>query len=252
MDAVGSHPLLREVGRIVAAGRGAAWLARLTGGQKVGGSNPPGPTQTVVDADRLLTVPNLLSLLRILFIPVFVALLLRPGSELVGLLTLGLVTSTDWVDGFVARRTGRVSKLGKLLDPVADRLAIAAALFAFLLRGALPPWAVALVVIREIAVSVATVVAALRFRSWIAVRWLGKASTFALMVAMPALAWGHFELPLARFARVTGWVIFWPGLAAYYITAFFYLLDFRRALDRHRGREHGRGHGAPGRPGLRL
>src|SRR5438128_11846186 len=78
--------------------------------------------------DRIATVPNLLSAIRILLIPVFVLLLLRHGTEGAGLVLLALVVATDWVDGQIARRTGQVSNLGKILDPVADRLALAAAL----------------------------------------------------------------------------------------------------------------------------
>src|SRR5438552_18552602 len=98
-------------------------------------------TSTERDApasSAILTVPNLLSFLRILLIPLFVLLLLHHGSELAGLLLVGGVMSTDWVDGYIARRTNSVSELGKLLDPVSDRLAIAAALIALLIRHALP------------------------------------------------------------------------------------------------------------------
>ncbi|HEX9235943.1 MAG TPA: CDP-alcohol phosphatidyltransferase family protein, partial [Actinomycetota bacterium] len=84
--------------------------------------------------DRVATVPNLLSLLRILMIPVFVLLILHHGTEMAGLLLLGAVVSTDWLDGYLARRTGQVSNVGKVLDPVADRLAIAAALVAMVVR----------------------------------------------------------------------------------------------------------------------
>src|SRR2546425_9450114 len=78
--------------------------------------------------DRIATVPNLLSLIRILFIPVFVLLILHHGTEQSGLLLLGGVVATDWIDGYIARRTGQVSNLGKVLDPVAARLAITPAL----------------------------------------------------------------------------------------------------------------------------
>src|SRR5207248_1198757 len=103
-------------------------------------------------SSAILTVPNLLSFLRILLTPVFVALLLHHGSELAGLLLVGAVMSTDWVDGYIARRTNSVSELGKLLDPVSDRLAIAAALVALLIRHAVPLWAALLILVRDAAV----------------------------------------------------------------------------------------------------
>src|SRR5918996_2462442 len=98
---------------------------------------------------RVFTVPNLISFARILLIPAFVWLLLREGSEYAGLLLLGFVVATDWVDGYLARRTGQVSEVGKLLDPIADRLAIAAALVPLVVRGAFPLWAALLILIRD-------------------------------------------------------------------------------------------------------
>src|SRR5207244_13356439 len=88
----------------------------------------------------ILTVPNAISVGRVLLIPVFVILLERPGYEVAGLLVLAAASASDWVDGFVARRSGRVSELGKLLDPTADRLVMAAGLIALAARGALPLW----------------------------------------------------------------------------------------------------------------
>src|SRR5207248_10008764 len=112
----------------------------------------PGPNGRPLhraSVDRVATVPNLLSLIRILLIPVFVALLLHHGTEEAGLLLLGGVVATDWVDGYVARHTGQVSTLGKLLDPIADRLAIAAALIVLVIRHAFPLWAALLVLVRD-------------------------------------------------------------------------------------------------------
>src|SRR5438552_18480700 len=97
--------------------------------------------------DRIATVPNVVSFFRILLIPVFVVLLLHHGTEAAGLLLLGGVVATDWVDGYIARHAGQVSNLGKLLDPVADRLAIAAALVTLVLRHAFPLWAALLVLV---------------------------------------------------------------------------------------------------------
>src|SRR5438309_8584531 len=99
--------------------------------------------------DRVATVPNALSFLRILLIPVFVALILRHGDEEAGLILLAGVVATDWVDGYIARHTNQVSKVGQILDPVADRLAILAALAALLARGAFPLWAALLVIVRD-------------------------------------------------------------------------------------------------------
>jgi cardiolipin synthase len=108
-------------------------------------------------------------------IPVFVSLLLHHSkrSEEAGLLILGLVVSTDWVDGWIARRTGQVSDLGKLLDPVADRLALAAALITLVVRHAFPLWAALLVIARDGLILIAGAALLLRMKVRIDVRWIG-------------------------------------------------------------------------------
>lgn len=180
--------------------------------------------------DRIATVPNLLSLVRILLIPVFVLLLLRRGTEAAGLILLGVVVSTDWIDGYIARHTGQVSNVGKLLDPIADRLAIAAGLVALVARDAFPLWAALLVVVRDLVVMVAGGVVMLATRARIDVRWIGKLATFALMFAIPWIAWGNFRLLLHELTLPVGWVMFWIGIAAYYVAAVMYAFDLRRAV----------------------
>src|SRR4030042_1971302 len=91
-------------------------------------------------SSAILTLPNAISFARILLIPVFTGLIIHRGTELAGLLVFGAVASTDWVDGVIARRTGSVSELGKILDPTADRLAGAAGAGGGLERGGVPTW----------------------------------------------------------------------------------------------------------------
>ncbi len=186
------------------------------------------------DLDRIATVPNLLSLVRILLIPVFVLLLLRRGTEAAGLILLGLVVSTDWIDGYIARHTGQVSNVGKLLDPIADRLAIASGLIALVARGAFPLWAALLVIVRDLLVMIAGGVVVLVARARIDVRWIGKLATFALMSAIPSIAWGNFRLPLHQLTLPAGWVGFWIGITAYYIAAVVYAFDLVHAMKRER------------------
>jgi cardiolipin synthase len=175
--------------------------------------------------DRIATVPNLISLIRILLIPVFVALLLGEGTEAAGLVLLGAVVSTDWIDGYIARRTGQVSNLGKVLDPVADRLAIAAALIAMVARDSFPLWAALLVIVRDILVLLAGGALLFVLKVRIDVRSIGKVATFALMCGIPAVAWGNFGLPLEALARVSGWTLFWIGIVLYYAAGVFYSFD---------------------------
>src|SRR5439155_10930471 len=129
-------------------------------------------------SDRVLTVPNGLSLLRILLIPVFVALILRHGDEEAGLGLLAGVVATDWVDGYIARHTNRVSQVGEILDPVADRLAILAALAALLARGAFPLWSALFVIVRDGLILASGGIALCKWRARTDARWLGKAARF--------------------------------------------------------------------------
>lgn len=180
-------------------------------------------------SSAILTVPNLLSFLRILLIPVFVVLIVRPSSTTAGLILFSIVAATDWVDGWVARRTGTVTELGKVLDPVADRLAMAAGLIAFVIRGVFPLWAALLILVRDAAVLVAGGVLLAGRRVRIDVRFIGKVATLTLMFAVPFISWGALGSPLAAAALAAGWVAFAVGIIEYYLAAGAYVGDLRRA-----------------------
>lgn len=180
---------------------------------------------------RVLTVPNLLSAIRILLIPLFVVLIADEDRRLAGFLLLAAVVSTDWVDGYLARRTGQVTELGKLLDPIADRLALAAALVTFVATDLLPLWAALVILVRDAAVLVAGLWA-LRRGVRIDVRQIGKYATFTLMWGLPLIAWGNAGLPLDDLARVLGWVWFPVGTIEYYAAAVAYRRDLQAAMAR--------------------
>jgi cardiolipin synthase len=180
-------------------------------------------------SSAIVTVPNLLSFARILLIPVFVGLIVHRGTEMAGMLLFAGVAATDWVDGYVARRTNQVSELGKILDPVADRLAVGAGLVAVMARGALPLWAGLAVLVRDGAVLVAGAAMLAGRGVRIDVRFLGKSATAILMVAITWIAWGNFDLPLAAAARAAGWVLFAVGIVESYVAAGWYLGDALRA-----------------------
>src|SRR4051812_31238890 len=179
--------------------------------------------------NRVLTVPNVISFARILLIPVFVLLLLNDGTERAGLLLLGFVVSTDWVDGQVARRTGQVSELGKILDPVADRLAIAAAPVTLGVVDAFPLWAALLILVRDAALPIARLWL-IRRGGRIDVRLIGKIATFSLMFSVPAIAWGNFGLGLDAAALALGWIAYCVGIVEYYVAAGMYVGDVRASL----------------------
>jgi cardiolipin synthase (CMP-forming) len=183
-------------------------------------------------SSRIVTVPNLISTIRIVLIPAFVVLILDHDTTAAGLILFGFVVATDWVDGVIARRTGQVSELGKILDPTADRLAIAAGLIALALRGVFPWWAALSILVRDVVVLVVGLVALLRGDLRIEVRWIGKVATFSLMMAIPLVSWGALDLPLAAAATVVGWAAYALGIVEYYVAAIGYLCDVRRASYR--------------------
>jgi cardiolipin synthase len=180
-------------------------------------------------SSAIVTIPNLLSLLRIVLIPAFVWLIVHRGTEMAGMLLFAGVAATDWVDGYVARRTHQVSELGKLLDPVADRLAVGAGLVAVMARGALPLWAGLAILVRDAAVLLvgAALLAGRGIR--IDVRFLGKSATAILMAAITWIAWGNLGLPLAEASLAAGWVLFGVGIVESYVAAGWYLGDILRA-----------------------
>jgi cardiolipin synthase len=183
-------------------------------------------------SSAVFTIPNLLSFLRILLIPVFVTLIVRPSSTTWGLVLFAIVVATDWVDGWLARRTGQVSELGKILDPTADRLAIAAGLIALVARDVFPLWAALLVLIRDGAMLIVGGVLLTGRHVRIEVRTIGKVATFTLMCAIPLIAWGNLDLPLGQVFLAPGWVAFAIGIAESYVAAGAYLGDIRRELTK--------------------
>ncbi|MGH9021299.1 MAG: CDP-alcohol phosphatidyltransferase family protein [Acidimicrobiales bacterium] len=131
------------------------------------------------------TWANLVTAVRLAFIPVFVWLLFDTGHRAVAAWLLATLGATDWVDGFLARRLGQVSKLGKVLDPVADRLLVITGLIAVAAAGAVPWWFAGTTLAREVIVSGVTLGLAAAGAARIDVLFWGKVSTFALMTTFP-------------------------------------------------------------------
>jgi cardiolipin synthase len=192
------------------------------------------PPQRQASTSAVLTIPNALSFARIATIPAIVWALVHRGTEAAGLVAFGVIASTDWIDGYVARRTHRVSELGKLLDPLADRLAIVAVLVALVVRDAFPLLAAALIVVRDLALVLVGAVALATRDIRIEVRTIGKAATLTLMVAVPSIAWGAFDLWPATAATIFGWIGFAVGIVLSYAAAGRYAIDLRRALEARR------------------
>ena len=181
-------------------------------------------------SSAVVTVPNILSFARIATIPLFCWLTANEQTRIWGILLFAVVVSTDWVDGYVARRTGQVTELGRLLDPIADRLAIAAGLVTFAIVGIFPFWAALLILVRDAVVVLGGAVLLWGRNIRVEVRGIGKIATFSLMAAITWIAWGNAGGPLGDVFLVGGWLAYVVGIVEYYLAAGLYAIDVRDAL----------------------
>lgn len=187
------------------------------------------------DDDRIFTVPNALSVVRLLCVPLFLWLLFGRENRAAAAYLLGALGATDWVDGYVARRFDQVSTVGKVLDPVADRILLGVGIVAILVDGSVPAWIAWLVIVREVGISVATIALAALGARRIDVQWVGKAGTLALMFAFPLFLGSHADdLGWEDLAGVLAWVFVIPGLVLSWYAALTYIPVARTALQEGR------------------
>jgi cardiolipin synthase (CMP-forming) len=179
----------------------------------------------------MLTLPNLISLVRLALVPVFLWLLVGADEPVWAGLLLGLIGSTDWIDGYLARRLNQVSEVGKILDPLADRIAVVAAVIAGLVTGYLPAWFAWLLIVREALVAIGAVVVALRGHTSLAVRKMGKLATLLLYTSVAWFFVGASWWP----ALIIAWGAGIPGIVLYYVVAGQYARDAASAIA-NRGR----------------
>lgn len=189
-----------------------------------------GATATTT-SNRVVTIPNLLSVIRLACLPWFVWLLLVQNDRANAAWLLAALGATDWVDGYIARRFGQVSELGKVLDPTADRLLFLVGVGGIIIDGSAPLWFSLLVIVREALLGVTLVVLTLFGMQRFDVRWAGKAGTFGLMWAFPMFLMGRagdnwFEQACA----VGAWICGIPGLVLSYYAALRYVPVMRQAL----------------------
>jgi cardiolipin synthase len=178
----------------------------------------------------LLTVPNGITALRLLGIPLFLYLLLGPEHDLAALVVLVVGGSTDWFDGWVARRLGQVSRVGELLDPTVDRLYILATLLAFTLREIVPwPFTAALLA-RELVLLGALVLLRRAGYGPLPVHYLGKTATFILLAAFPTMLLAVAVPAAEGWAGPVGWALGWWGLVLYWVAAVLYLAQAAQLL----------------------
>jgi cardiolipin synthase len=182
------------------------------------------------NARAVLTLPNVITLARLACLPVFLWLLFGKEDRAAAAALLAVLGITDWVDGYLARHLGQVSELGKILDPVADRLLFFVGAGGILIDGSVPAWFAVIVLVRETLVGGATIALAMLGARRIDVTWFGKAGTFGLMVAFPLFLASHSDLSWADTAGVLAWVAGIPGLALSLYAAVLYVPIARRAL----------------------
>jgi cardiolipin synthase (CMP-forming) len=185
---------------------------------------------TARTANRVLTVPNIITIVRLGCIPVFLWLLFVQENRLAAGILLGALGATDWVDGYIARHFDQVSDLGKVLDPTADRLLFIVCVGAIIIDGSAPPVFSILVVVREVIVGGSLVVLTAFGMKRFDVSWWGKAGTLALMVSFPAFLLADADVAVSGFMRVVAWGFGLPGLVLSYYAAITYVPLMRRNL----------------------
>jgi len=229
------------VGQIRGGGRGSGDDAPGTGlsaadDPSLPGSGRPGPAAPPAHSgpapadnrDRILTVPNGLSVLRLLGVPLFLWLVLGPHLNAWAVAVLIASAATDWLDGKIARAFNQQSRLGEALDPAADRLYIAATLIALAIRNIIPWWLVALLAVREL--MVAGALALLKRKvgfGTLQVSFVGKTATLCLLYAFPLLLLGTYAGNLGEVTRIIGWAFAIWGTALYWWAAALYLVQAR-------------------------
>jgi cardiolipin synthase (CMP-forming) len=181
-------------------------------------------------SSRVLTLPNVVTLVRLSCLPLFLWLLFAQEDRAAAAWLLAALGATDWVDGYLARHMHQESELGKILDPVADRLLFLVGAGGIMVDGSVPLWFAITVLVREVLVGATTLVLAALGARRIDVTWFGKAGTFGLMIAFPLFLASHSDLSWADTAGVLAWVAGIPGLALSLYAAALYVPLARQAL----------------------
>lgn len=185
--------------------------------------------------ERVLTIPNLLSALRLAGVPVFLWLVLGPRADGLALVVLAVAGVSDYLDGKLARMLNQVSRLGALLDPLADRLYIISTIVALALRGIVPWWLTAALLARDLVLlGTAPTLNRLGYGP-LPVHFLGKAATFNLLYAFPILLLGAGHGWVATVARPLGWAFAIWGTALYWWAALLYWVQVRHLARAERG-----------------
>lgn len=181
------------------------------------------------------TIPNIISMVRLAGVPLFLWLVIGPEADVWAFVVLMISGFTDWLDGYLARRLNQMSKLGEILDPVADRLYILAAVIGLLYRDIIPLWVAILLPARDLFLWCLVPFLRTRGYSALPVHYLGKAATAALLYSFPMLFLGDGDGPVATLAEVFGWAFAIWGIGLYWWAGLLYAWQVRKLMaDRDR------------------
>lgn len=186
--------------------------------------------ESVNVSSRVWTVPNVLSMLRLAGVPLFLWLVLGPEADVWALVVLMISGITDYLDGWLARRLDQRSIVGEILDPVADRLYILAAVAGLWLRDVVPWWVALAIPLRDLLLWGLVPILRTRGYSSLPVHFLGKAATFNLLYAFPLLFLGDGTGTPATLANVFGWAFAIWGLGLYWWAGVLYAWQVAKLL----------------------
>lgn len=176
----------------------------------------------------MFTVPNILSFIRLLGVPVFFWLIVGPKADTAALIVLFASGATDWLDGFLARKLNQFSRIGELLDPLADRLYIVATLLALFVRGILPIWVLVVLLARDLFMLFVLGQAKRLGFTGLPVHFVGKAATMNLLYALPLLLLGTYSGWIGQISHIIGWAFLLWGIAMYWYAGYLYLSQLRQ------------------------
>jgi cardiolipin synthase len=188
------------------------------------------PGHPVRDRDLLFSVPNVLTLIRFLGVPLFVWLVLIQRDYAAGVLVLAVMGGTDWIDGYVARRFNQMTSLGRILDPLADRLALITVAISLVIAG-IAPWWLLLALLVPDAILMAVTLRLFRWHPDLPVSVVGKVRTAALLLGTPLLLLAAAFGPQPTPATVIAWIFLTVGVLGHWIAAWNY---YRAMLRKHR------------------
>ncbi len=188
-------------------------------------------------SNAILTIPNIITIVRFLGTPLFVWLVLARDEYGWGVFVLAMMGCTDWIDGYVARKLNQTSQLGRLMDPLADRVALVAVIITLVLAGIMPLWMLLLMLIPDV-VLLAVTLYFFRGDAGLKVTLLGKTRTAALMVGTPLLLLA--KALDSDFTGILAWVILAAGMVMHVIAFTQYLIAVTR---KHRELHHPAGAG---------